>query len=115
MTLPSVFVYCDKMTDNYIEIIKENNIVYIQKHYIDPDNGKLFVVLLKEAFRDMKDKGSIMYRQYVEKYEWEIILKYVDGWRVVETSKNDTILLECDIDDASYCIMEGIMTHDTAK
>jgi hypothetical protein len=108
-----MYVYCDKLTDNYIEMIIKDDCSYIQKHYIDPDNGKLFVSLLKEAFDDIKKKGITIYRQYVLKDEYSTIIKNVIGWTIIDDDEDDdVVILECSVDDAPLCIVQGLLFDD---
>ncbi len=108
--MTSIYIYCDKMTDNYIEICIIDDYAIMQKHFIDSDNGKLFVSLLKEAFSDIKTKGAVVYRQYVMKNEYTDIIKNVVGWKLVKDDIDDDIVtLECSIDDAPICIVQGLL------
>jgi hypothetical protein len=106
----NIFVFCDKISDNYIVFRKDGKDVWIDKYYVDPDNGKLFVILLKDSFEKMKRKGCETYKQIVDADEWESFLKNIFGWEIIsQDNENKTILLSCTIDDAPICITNSLL------
>jgi len=106
----NIFVFCDKISDNFITFRKNNEDVWIDRYYVDQENGKLFVMLLKDSFQKMKDKGCKIYKQYVSADEWESFLKNISGWEVLLHHDNDNvILIACTIDDAPTCIVNGLL------
>ena len=106
----NIFVFCDKISDNFIVFRKDEKDVWIDKYYVDPDNGKLFVMLLKDSFGKMKCEGCNTYKQFVNVDEWESFLKNISGWKILsQDNENNTILLSCTIDDAPICITNGLL------
>lgn len=99
-------VFEDK-TENYVITNLVKNIVFIEKYNVDEKNGKLFVVMLKNAFNDAKVKGCVKYQQtiYLDDYE-KLITK--NDWEIIK--KDDySITLECDIDYAAVMIISEFM------
>lgn len=100
--------FSDKITENFIEFKIDGDCAWIEKYYIDPDNGKLFMMLLKESFIKMKENGCKFHMQYVSIDEWENGIKNIEGWSIDSVS-DDSILIKCDIDMAPICIANGLL------
>jgi len=100
------FRYIDKSTDNFILMGYEGTICCIDKYYIDPENGKLFIVLLKRAIDDMKNKGCRIFVQHVTKYDWDNFLKSNDSWEKINDS-DGIVNISCPIDDAVKSVVAG--------
>lgn len=106
--------FSDDITDNYIEINGDENEAWINRYYVDPDNVKLFVVSLMEAFQQIKEKtGAKIYKQYVQISDWDNYLKKTEYWKIENINDIDnTMIIYCNIDDAAFCIVEGLMRND---
>ena len=110
MSLENIFTFSDKITDNYVEYEKVGSDVWILRHYIDPDNGKLFVMLLKESFTQMKNKGCTRYKQCVSFDDWEKYLKKSEHWNIISQNFTEkTMIIDCDIDWAGTLIIQGLL------
>lgn len=108
--MSKIFTFSDKITDNFIEFRQEGSKLWIDKYFIDQENGKLFAMLLKESFSKMKKKGCKEYFQYVTTEEWDNYLKNIQEWKIVSVDDaNKLILLKCDIKRAPICIMQGFL------
>lgn len=105
----SNFKFFDKITDNYIEFRIDGNCAWIERYYVDNDNGKMFIMLLKESFLEMKKKGCSCHMQYVSAEEWDKSIKNVEGWEIVSVDSSNIMLIKCDIDIAPICIADGLM------
>lgn len=129
MTEENIFRFADKCTYNYIEFEKSENITWITSQYVDPDNCKLFMLLLKSSFENMKSKGCTTYQQLVLQSDWDGFLKENKEWVIVEkydeslnsADDNDnnnnsnhpaTILISCDIDFATELIIDGFLRNN---
>ena len=100
------FIFNDKITENYIVIVKENNECWMEKYYLDSENVKLFVATIKEAFDKIKKEGCDKFIQYVDKCEWDGFLKTNKKWSILN-DENGIMLICCNIDDAVECIVRG--------
>lgn len=106
-------LYSDNVSDSFIEMyVDDNDYAWIISNYIDPENGKMYVLLLKEAITNTINKYKAKkYRQYVQKSDWESFIKYVDGWNIINM-ENDILLIECDINSAAACIIESMLKNN---
>ena len=100
------FTFSDKLTDNYVVMEINKNICWIDKYYVDSENGKLFVVLIKEALNNMKNQKCDTFVQYVDENEWNIFLKNNKKWKFLN-NENGIVYISCNIDDAAECIIYG--------
>ncbi len=106
------FTFSDKITDNYIVIEKDKNICWIDKYYVDGDNGKLFVVLIKESLNTMKKEGCDTFVQHVDENYWNSFLKSNKKWKILNNSdnhdfENGIVHICCNINDAAECVISG--------
>ena len=105
-------LYCvdDDLTTNYIEYEYQDNLCWIKMYYVDPDNPKFFIILLKENFSKMKEFGCTKYQQYVSKDDWDNILCSNDKWKKIKFDEIlNAYLIECDIDYATENIVDGFL------
>ena len=111
--MPSnVFIFSEKISKNSIEFEKDGSHTWINSHYLDPDNGKLFVVLLSESCIEMKKKGCKILLHLVSSDDWNSFVKNTPGWSVIKHNKQEnTTLLGCSIDNAPYCVFDGIFRN----
>lgn len=106
-----IYKFNDGATNNIIIMEKNVNNVWINSHYIDPDNCKLFILLLKNAFDTIKESGCTKYQQLVLKDDWNNLLKNNKEWKIIK--KNDeTLLIECNIDIAAILITDGFLINN---
>ncbi len=97
-------------TSNIIEMSKTGNIVWIDKYYVDPEFAKRFVILLKSSFVTMEKKNKCKYyRQNISTSDWNNFLSSNKNWRIIQQYE-DISQIECDINDASECIIDGFFT-----
>jgi hypothetical protein len=107
------FTFSDKITENFIEFRKDGSNLWIEKYFVDPENGKLFAMLLKESFTKMKKKGCKTYMQYVSVEDWENFIKNIPEWKIVSLDNvKKLMLLSCDINCAPVCIMRGFLDNN---
>jgi hypothetical protein len=100
------FTFSDKITDNYVVIKMDRNICWMDKYYVDSDNGKLFIVILKEAFDKMKKQKCDTFIQHVDENDWDCFLKSDNRWKVLN-NENGIVHISCNINDALECIISG--------
>jgi len=100
------FTYSDKSTENYISMSISGQTCWITQYYVDPDNGKLFVVLFKEAIKDMKKKDCDTFTQYVSESDWNNFLKSNNVWKKINNF-DGIVHISCSIDDAVKCVIAG--------
>lgn len=115
----NIFRFADKATDNFIvfEMNIDNKSTWINSHYVDPDNCKLFMLLLKSSLQTMKNKGCQYFEQLVLETDWTDFLCENDEWSIVEkyVSVDDvpeTILIKCHIDIAHELIIDGFLRNN---
>jgi hypothetical protein len=92
---------------NYIHMIGVENAIFIESYGIDEEKQFEFCKMLTEAFDEIHEKGYIVHRQYINKSDLKFIA-HIEEWRVIEDEGNE-LLIECDIQDAPKCIIEGFM------
>lgn len=98
-------------TDSYVELYREGKFVWIEKYYLDTceeDNIKEFYDILVKAFDTAKKRGGDVHSQYVKKEDWDRI-KSDDRWDLISVCNDEINYIECDIDDAPKCIIEGFV------
>ena len=100
------FTYNNKSTENYISMRISEQTCWIDHYYVDPENGKLFVVLLKEAIKDMKEKKCNTFSQYVSENDWDNFLKSNNIWKKINDF-DGIVHITCPIDDAVKCVIAG--------
>ena len=114
----SELIMQSRITDNYIKMFLDNeNSVWIENYYIDSeyvesDGFKIveeFCKMMDEGFNELKSRGGISHKQYVPKHEvTDTFIKRDERWEIIGEDE-DTYLMECDIDDAMRCIIEGFL------
>jgi len=104
----NIFRFTEKLTTNIINFSKSGKIALIDDYYVDPENGKSFVILLKSSFATMKKNGCIAYRQTVSTHDWENFLRNDTNWKIIKQYE-DIVTIECDIDSAPECIIGGFI------
>lgn len=114
---PNIFKYTDKCTYNFVEMEKYNESLWINSHYVDPDNCKMFIILLKFAFENMKSKGCTEFQQIVLESDWNEFLHENIEWNIIEKYKGnnnvpDTLLIKCNIDFANELIIDGFLRNN---
>ena len=107
----NTFRFTDEATDSFIEMERSCEFAWINNYYVDPDNCKLFMLLLKTAFSNMKQKECKKYQQLAMKQDWNNFMKENPEWTIVR-SDYETILVECDIDLAPELIVDGFLRNN---
>jgi len=106
----NLFTFENEETDNIIVFKKLDNIVFIERYFINPLNCVDFVMLIKNAFNNMEQNGCDALRQYIELNEWKKNTQIFDEWDVIEQD-DKFILLECDIENAPICLINAFMNE----
>ena len=104
----NIFRFTQKHSDNVILFSKLGKTAYIDNYYVQPENGKSFVILLKSSFATMKKNGCNYYSQTISREDWENYLKDNDEWKIIKEYE-DIMTIACDIDAASECIVDGFL------
>lgn len=108
-------IFCsDEATDNYIELEFNNEICWINNLYVDPENVKLFLLLIKSSILKAEKKGCTKYHQLVSSDDWNSFLKYNEEWRIIRSNQSDgSILIESDIKIASELLIDSFLRNNT--
>ena len=115
---PNIFKFADKCTYNFLELeISENKkSTWINSHYVDPDNCKLFIILLKSAFEKMKSMGCTNFEQIVTKEDWLNFLNENKEWEVIKTYSDfggvPAVAIKCNIDIAHELVVDGFLRNN---
>ena len=112
MSNKNIYEFSDKISENYIQYEKDGKNVWINNYYVDENNGKLFTMMLKESFSQMKKKGCEYHFQIVDQNEWISSLSKIKGWKFNSKYDDQNVVIYCHIDDAPFCIMKGILGDD---
>jgi hypothetical protein len=105
--------FTDDATDSFIEMEWYDYKTWVNGHYVDPDNCKLFMLLLKTALLKMKKKGCSKYQQLVLEDDWDAFIKENPEWKIIlKYSEMGSLLIECDIDDAPELIIDGFLRNN---
>jgi hypothetical protein len=117
MQKDNIFRFTDKCTYSFVEFEKSDLITWINSHYVDPDNCKLFMLLLKSSFDDMKLVGCTEYRQLVLQTDWDDFLSENKEWSIVEKYESGgevpaTMLVSCNIDVANELVIDGFLRNN---
>jgi hypothetical protein len=94
---------------NYIYTRINDNIMYIDKMFIDSTNEnsfKYFICLLRSCANTCEQNNITTHRQLVLIEDWNIISHF--GWTIV-IDYGDTRLIECDINEMPKLIISGII------
>lgn len=108
MTTQKIFSFSNKNTNNSVEFEKDGDIVWITHYNVDEDNGKLFVLLLRESFDKMKKLGCKYHNQCIGVEEWDTHISAIKHWTVIEKLE-DKIIIQTPIDYAATCIITGFV------
>lgn len=112
----NIFRFSDKATDNFIEIERNGNVMWINVHYVDENNCKLFLLLLKTSINKLIKLGCTKFRQLVLKSDWKDFLSENKEWTIVEENINvgeyDTLLIECNSSIAHELITDGFLRNN---
>lgn len=120
-TNPNVYKFSDKCTCNYLEfqISEDKKTTWINSHYLDSDNCKLFIIMLNYALQHMKSLGAIEYEQITDQNEWNDFLSENKEWEIVKTypNTNDSkipsiIDIKCNINVAYELIVDGFLRNN---
>lgn len=128
LTEENIFRFTDKCTLNYVEFEKQDHVTWINSHYVDPDNCKLFMLLLKSSFEKMELVGCTEYNQLVLQTDWDDFLCENNEWSIVEKystsldSQNrqdthtpelkNTLLIKCNIKVANELVIDGFLRNN---
>lgn len=105
------YSYEENNTNNKLEFtVDNNNVIWINNYYVDPENVKLFVVMLKNAFNTIISNHKCdMYMQYVSCDDWNHI-KGNDNWKICKSDDALGIkLISCNASVAPQCILDGFL------
>lgn len=113
----NIFRFNDKCTDNFIEFEKFEQSTWIVNHYVDPDNCKLFMLLLKSSFENMKNHGCTEFKQLILETEWTDFLCENKEWEIIEKYPGDknspsVMMIKCDIDIAHELVIDGFLRNN---
>jgi hypothetical protein len=107
------YFFEDKDSENLVKLFKDrDNIVWIEKYYVDKTNKDSilkFCDMLKKAFEIAQKEGGEYHSQHVNKEEWEEFLNSDERWELIEKLKDDIVHIQCDINDAAGCIIDGFI------
>ncbi len=114
----NIFRFGDKCTDSFIEFEKSDFSTWINSHYVDSDNCKLFMLLLKSSFEKMKKHGCTEFQQLVLETDWNDFLCENSEWTILEKYPGDkdipsTLLIKCNIDIAHELVIDGFLRNNT--
>ncbi len=117
MSKDKIFRFTDKCTCNFVEFEKSDFATWINTHYIDPDNCKLFMLLLKSSFDNMKLTGCTEYHQLVLQTDWDDFLGENKEWSIIEKYESNeyipaTLLVSCHIDVANELVIDGFLRNN---
>ena len=101
-----VFNYDDG--ENVIGLYGDNGSIFIKSYEIN--SGKLFVLLLNNAFTDLEKLGYKKHRQYVSKKDYDDIISKKSEWTLIYIDEHGAYCCECDIGLASSLIIEAFMS-----
>lgn len=105
--------FTDKATCSYIDMAWNDNVCWINYHYIDDRHLKLFMILMKTSFKEMKKKGCTKYQQLSLKTDWDLFLKENPEWKIIKENKYDeSVLIECNIDIASELVIDSFLRNN---
>lgn len=106
----------DEATDNYIELEWSKNVCWINNMYVDPDNVKLFFLLIKTSLAKMEKKGCEKYQQLVSVDDWNLFLKENKEWRILsENTENNSLLIECDIKYSHELLIDSLLRNNNCQ
>jgi hypothetical protein len=113
----NIFRFVDKCTDSFIEFEKYENTTWINTHYVDPDNCKLFLLLLKSSLEAMKDQKCTEFKQLVLETDWNDFLGENSEWTIVEKCPGyenipTTLVIKCNIDIAHELVIDGFLRNN---
>lgn len=107
--------FSDDATESYIDMERYNDICWINKLFVDPDNQKLFMMLSKTSFLEMKKKGCTKYQQLVSEDDWNLFLKENNEWKILKQNNVDrSMLIECDITLAHELFMDSLLRNNNS-
>jgi hypothetical protein len=107
------YFFEDKNSENLVKLFKDkNNVVWIKNYYVDKTNKEtilIFCNMLKNAFETAQKEGGEYHSQHISREEWEEYLQTDERWELIENLENNIVHIQCDINDAVGCVMEGFM------
>ncbi len=99
--------YTCKLSNSYIIFkITKNHIIY-DEGYLDWDNLKIVLNLMKISFKDLKKFNINRFRYILNNDDLQFI--NLENWNIIKKTDYDAIL-ECDLDNAFNNVVEGFLT-----
>lgn len=113
----NTFRFSDKCTDSFIEFEKHGDITWINSHYVDAKNCKLFMLLLKSSINYMQNEKCLKFQQIVLDSDWNNFLNKNIEWEIIDSFEETneipkTLLIECDIKFACELIIDGFLRNN---
>jgi hypothetical protein len=108
----------DSCTKNFINfIVSENNKeCQIIDYYVDEDNSKIFIILLRDSFEQMKHSGCEKFIQTITVSDFDNLYKNDNDNEFVIVSRDELyVTISCNIDYAPTHIAKGFLFHDNIE
>ena len=95
--------YCklsnSKIYYNIYDIDKFNKVALINFEYINWNEFKLFIHLLRRSIEELKELEVTKIRQNITLDDWNEILNKKTSWSIYSHGVNNSLLVECDLCD----------------
>jgi hypothetical protein len=108
-------LFKDPCTKNFIHFIVSGNNKECQiiDYYVDENNSKIFIILMKNSFEQMKKSGCEKLIQTITVSDYDMLYKNDTDVEFVVISRDDSyITISCDIDYAPTHIAKGFLFSD---
>uniref|UniRef100_A0A6C0EBW6 Uncharacterized protein n=1 Tax=viral metagenome TaxID=1070528 RepID=A0A6C0EBW6_9ZZZZ len=102
----NIITYTCNLSASYIKYYISENNAHMYENYLDEDEIKMFIALLKMTIYDLRDNHDCKtVTQEILKIEWDDSLS---DWTVLDDDDDRIMLISCHIDSAVEYILKGL-------